>query len=302
MTERLRWHPFRIPLRRPFRGVTERSGAVVEGPAGWGELSPFPGFSDSAARRCLFAALACAREPWPPAIRSEVPVHVTVPGVGAEEAARLVRASGCAAAKVKVAEGDDYARVEAVRDALGPGGPITVDANGAWEEAEARRQIRRLGRLGIALVEQPVRSLEEMTRLRRRVDVPLAADELVTSPEAARRIAAAQAADALVIKVQSLGGMAESMRVVESCELPVIVSNLIETSVGLAAGLALAAALDDLVYPCGLGTAGLLAGDLVVEPLMPVLGRLPVRRPAVDPARLEEFAGEVPEVLQGWPA
>jgi len=60
--------------------------------------------------------------------------------------------------------------------------------------------------------------------------------------------------------------------------------------IGLAAGLALAAALPDLPFACGLGTAPLLAGDVVADPLVPEGGVLPVRRPEPDPALLARWA------------
>lgn len=301
MSPDLGWHPFRIPLKAPFRGVTERTGALVSGPQGWGEFSPFPGYSDTEIHRCLASAMDCACHPWPQPVRQRVAVHATVAGVPAQQAARLVERSGCTAAKVKVADGDDYSRVEAVRQALGPHGVIMVDANGAWTVEEAQRAIRRLSALDVALVEQPVSSLEDMAKLRRAVEVPLAADELVTSPQAARRIAAAGAADALVVKVQSLGGVSRSMRTIRACGLPAIVSSLIETSVGVSAGLALAAALDELPYTCGLGTVGLLRGDVVAEPLVPAGGWLSVVRPEVDPVRLQEFAAAEPRPPGRWP-
>jgi O-succinylbenzoate synthase len=61
-----------------------------------------------------------------------------------------------------------------------------------------------------------------------------------------------------------------------------VVSSALESSVGLAAGVALAAALPDLPYACGLATSQLLVHDVVAEPLLPVDGALPVRRPAPD--------------------
>jgi O-succinylbenzoate synthase len=65
----------------------------------------------------------------------------------------------------------------------------------------------------------------------------------------------------------------------------------------MAAGVALAAALPDLPYACGLATVGLLAGDLVAEPLLPVNGVLDVRRPEPDPAALERW--ELPDRVMG---
>jgi O-succinylbenzoate synthase len=222
-------------------------------------------------------------------VRAEVPVHVTVPALDPAGAAQLVRESGCRAAKVKVAEGDDEARLEAVRDALGSEGRLIVDANGAWSLEQARRAIESFGKYGVELVEQPVAGAEDMAALSRLVEVPIAADELVRSAAAAKRLAEMRAADVLVVKVQSLGGVSRALRTVESAGLPVIVSSLLETSVGIAAGLALAAALPELEYPCGLGTVSLLAGDVVAESLIPVNGIIEVRRPEVDLDALRAF-------------
>jgi O-succinylbenzoate synthase len=69
-----------------------------------------------------------------------------------------------------------------------------------------------------------------------------------------------------------------------------VVSSAIDTSVGLAMGAALAAALPELEYDCGLGTAALLAADVTEQPLMPHDGAIPVHRVDADPALLERYA------------
>ena len=77
----------------------------MRGPAGWGEFSPF---WDYDAAECLpwwRAAHEAAYGDWPAARRTSVPVNVTVPAVGPDRAAAVVRdSSGCRTAKVKVAE------------------------------------------------------------------------------------------------------------------------------------------------------------------------------------------------------
>ena len=73
---------------------------------------------------------------------------------------------------------------------------------------------------------------------------------------------AAGAANIVMLKVQPLGGVRAALEVAEACGLPVVVSSAVDTSVGLAAGVALAAALPELPYACGLGTMSLLAGDV----------------------------------------
>ena len=150
---------------------------------------------------------------------------------------------------------------------------------------------------GLEYVEQPCATLEEMAALRRRVDVPLAADESVRTAEDPLRIAGLEAADIVVVKVQPLGGVRRALAVIEAAGLPAVVSSAVETSVGLSAGLALAAALPELPHACGLGTAMLLAGDVVADPLVPVDGRLRVRRVEPDPELLERWAPGDPEAV-----
>ncbi|MEV4065665.1 O-succinylbenzoate synthase, partial [Nonomuraea dietziae] len=79
---------------------------------------------------------------------------------------------------------------------------------------------------------------------------------------------------------------------------PAVVSSAVETSVGLAAGVALAACLPSLPYACGLGTMSLLSGDVASPSLAPVGGFLPVLRPAVDFSLLSEFEIESPSWLR----
>jgi o-succinylbenzoate synthase len=282
---------FAIPMTTKFRGITVREGALIEGHSGWGEFSPFPEYGPRESARWLASALESATGSWPPPVRDRVPVNVTVPAVGPERAARIVASAGCRTAKVKVAErgqseAEDIERVEAVRDAIGPDGRIRVDANGGWQVAQATRMLRRLARFGLEYAEQPCATLDELAELRRHVDIPVAADESVRRAEDPGRVRAAGAADIVVLKVQPLGGVRSALRVAEACGLPVVVSSAVDTSVGLAAGVALAAALPELRYACGLATMSLLAGDVTADPLLPERGELPVRRPAVDPARL----------------
>jgi O-succinylbenzoate synthase len=285
---------FAIPMRTLFRGITVREGALIQGPAGWGEFSPFAGYGPRECARWLACAVEAALTGWPEPARDRVPVNVTVPAVGPQQAHRLVAGSGCRTAKVKVAQAgqrdaDDIARVEAVRDALGPSGRIRVDANGAWDTDHARRMLRQLEPFGLEYAEQPCATLAEMAELRREVSVPLAADESIRRAEDPLRVKAAGAADIVVLKAAPLGGVRAALRVAQACGLPVVVSSAVESSVGLAAGVALAAALPDLPYDCGLATMSLLTGDVTADPLTASGGGLPVRRPAVDLAALDAW-------------
>ncbi len=287
--------PFRVGLNLRFRRVEERSGVLLHGPAGWGEFSPFPEYGAAYASRWLAAAREAATVAWPEPVRDEVQVNAIVPAVGPAEAAALVRAAGCRTVKVKVAEtgqslADDVERVAAVRDTLGPGGLIRVDANGGWDVASAGLALARLRSFGLEYVEQPCVTLDEMRDLRGRTDVLIAADESIRTAEDPARVVATGAADVLVLKVQPLGGVWRALEVAEAGGLPVVVSSALETSIGLAAGLAFAAALPELPYACGLGTQTLLRQDVTTDPLVPVDGALRVRRPQPDGALLEAVA------------
>ena len=118
--------------------------------------------------------------------------------------------------------------------------------------------------------------------MRRRVDVPVAADESIRRADDPLRVARLEAADIAVLKVQPLGGVAACLRIAEQIGLPVVVSSALETSVGIAAGLALAAALPELPYACGLATLALLDGDVTSHAVRVVDGALAVSRPEPD--------------------
>ena len=299
---------YAIPLHHRFRGITVREGMLLRGEAGWGEWSPFLEYEPVVAEPWLRCAEEAAAGDWPDPVRDSVPVNVTVPAVGPEVAHRIVRQGGCTTAKVKVAEpgqslAEDQARVEAVRDALGPSGRVRVDANGAWSVDDAVEAIRLLNKAasGLEYVEQPCAAVAELAAVRRAVDVPIAADESIRRVEDPHRVRDEEAADIAVLKVQPLGGVRACLRIAEEIGMPVVVSSALETSVGIAAGVALAAALPSLPHACGLATVQLLTADVAAEPLLPVDGALPVRVPTADPHALDLLAATAERVAH-WEA
>ena len=299
---------FAIPLRTRFRGITVREGMLIHGDAGWGEWSPFLEYGPAVAEPWLRCAEEAAAGDWPAPVRDLVPVNVTVPAVGPEHAHSIVAASGCSTAKVKVAEpgqdlAEDQARLEAVRDALGRSGRVRIDANGAWSVDDAVAAIGVLDKAagGLEYVEQPSASVEELAAVRRAVDVPIAADESIRRAEDPYRVRDLEAADIAVLKVQPLGGVRACLRIAEEIGLPVVVSSALETSVGIAAGVALAGALPSLPYACGLATVQLLVADVAAEPLLPEGGALPVRLPRVDPHAFDLLEA-TPDRVAHWEA
>lgn len=288
-----------LPLVDRFRGITVREAVLFEGPAGWTEWAPFTEYDDAEAARWLAAAIGFGWDPAPPALRDRIPVNATVPALPAEAVPGvLARFPGCRTAKVKVAEAGsdlagDIARVAAVRAALGPEGRIRIDANAAWNLDEAEHALRALSPYDLEYAEQPCASVAELAELQRRLRdlrVPIAADESIrrgTDP-----VAAAAAVDVVVVKAAPLGGIVHALELIARLGRPAVVSSALDTSVGLAMGAHLAAALPDLPYDCGLGTAALLAADVTDEPLRPGGGSIAVRRVVPSAALLDRWSAD----------
>ncbi|MFF3221592.1 o-succinylbenzoate synthase [Nocardia suismassiliense] len=300
---------YAIPMRTRFRGITVREGMLIRGPLGWGDFCPFTEYDDREAAGWLATALEQVTVGWPEPVRDRIPINCTVPAVDPERAHAIVAGSGCGTAKVKVADhpaslAEDLARVEAVRDALGPDGAVRVDANAVWDIDTAVAHITRIDKAagGLEYVEQPCRTIEELAAVRRRVDVRIAADESIRRAEDPLKVAVAGAADIAVLKCTPLGGVRRALRVADAAGLPCVVSSALETSVGLAAQLALAGALPELEFACGLGTLSLLNGDVVSDSLRQVDGYLPVPRtpPQPDPALVEQFRQQDPDRTAWW--
>jgi len=265
------------PLRRPPRAVGAQRAA------------PLPDVAFRLPLQCAVEAAlldAVSRSAGVPLARwldseaaDRVPVNALVsardPDRAAAEAAAAV-AAGFGTVKLKVGTAPsaaaEEARVAAVRAALGAAPRLRLDANGAWTEPEAIALLGRLERFDLELVEQPVAAadLGALARVRRSVGVAVAADEAVTGVDAARLLVAAAAADVLVVKPMVVGGLGaarEIAAVARAAGLGVVVTTTVDAGVGTAAALHLAASLGESPLAHGLATAGLLASDLLVEPI-----------------------------------
>lgn len=294
-----RLHVVALPMRVRFRGITIRELALIDGPAGWGEFGAFIEYEAPEAAHWLASAIEAAYETPPPGKRDRIPINATVPAVAPEQVPELLsRFPGARTAKVKVAEPgqtlrDDVARVDAVR-ALVP--TVRVDANGGWRVDEAVAAATALGPL--EYIEQPCKTIEELAEVRRRVDVPIAADESIRKADDPLRVVRAKAADIAVLKVAPLGGTSALLKIAEQIDIPVVISSALDSAVGIATGLQAAAALETLEHACGLGTGRLFVED-VAQPTPPLDGYLPVARVAPDEARLQSLAA-TPERREWW--
>lgn len=290
---------FSLPMNIKFRGITVREGLLLRGPGGWGEVSPFWDYDPKESSRWLQSGIECAKGleslKWH---RDLVPVNLTIPVTGVEEARRrILDQAGCKTAKVKVADPErmqpkdpqdpgspsnylgvgDVERVAAVSalmaELYGEEARVRVDANTAWNVEEARQALAILNEAaapvgGLEYAEQPVRTTVELAELHGLTDVPVAADESIRRAENPLDVARLRAADVGVVKVQPLGGITEAMEVSAAIGLPTTVSSALDSSVGLAAGVAMSAAMKELPFAGGLNTATMFAADLVDDPLI----------------------------------
>jgi L-alanine-DL-glutamate epimerase-like enolase superfamily enzyme len=264
-------------------------------------LAPLPALVDRAgsAGRAFRAALDGARLDLARPGRGQraaglpaVGVNATIPAGATDatvEAAELAVEAGFRTLKLKAGEADTTAtlveRLGAVRAAVGDDVALRLDANGTWGLEAAARRLRALAGFALQYVEQPLDpgALAKGAALRDRVGIPIAADEAVTSVAAARAVLDAGAADILVAKLSRVGGpvaVAEIAAFAAERGVPVVISSLFETGVGLAAALACSAVLPDVPgWPRaerdhGLATADLLRDDLLVAPLLVKAGRM----------------------------
>ena len=255
--------------------------------------------SESAALRCgldtaVLDAQARARGvPLAALLTNRVPaaavaVNATIgePDVAAAiAAARRALTRGFRTIKLKIGIGQsaevEVRRVAAMRAAIGSDIALRLDANGAWNVDAADAILRQLADFDIEYVEQPVpaNDLNSLAHVRQASPIPIAADEAVTSLASARHIIERQAADILILKPMVCGGLRAGRAIIDlaiAAGLRTVVTSTIDSGIGVAAALHLAATLPPNFPACGLATSDLLTGDLLVEPLQVVNGEMTV--------------------------
>ena len=291
---------FALPLRSRFRSTDIRYGAIFEGPSGWAEFAPFPEYSDHIAGRWLAGALEQACDSWPQVLRHEIPINAIIPILDIDQTiaavTRAVTEFGMTTIKLKVDDGQpnshdrDVARVASVRKTLhelGINGRIRIDINGAWTPQDAAHRLRELddAAVGLDYVEQPCSSVHELAQLRELISdthIKIAVDESIRLSDELDGHVLREVADIAIIKSLPIGGVRAALDVAERVGLPVVVSGSLDTSIGLASGLALAGSVPALYGACGLGTGLLFAQDVTENPLVPSNGLLSVQRSAPD--------------------
>lgn len=295
-----RAHIVSIPMKVRFRGVEHREALLLDGPAGWGEFSPFLEYGAAESSAWLASAIEAAWEGFPEPVREYIPVNATLPAVGVERVSQVLsNYDSIHTIKVKVAEqgqdlNQDLARLTEVRR-LYPQAHVRIDANAGWSLEEAKKALETMAGFDLQYAEQPVASIEDLALLREFIRIEnlgilIAADESVRKAEDPLAVARAGAADLIIIKAQPLGGVRKALQIVADAGLPAVVSSALDTSVGLRQGAALAAALPELPYACGLATGSLLSSDITKNPYLAVDGALDLRTIAADQALLKAHA------------
>jgi len=302
-------HVVRLPMRVKFRGITQREALLIKGPAGWGEFSAFGEYEAEEASRWLAAGIEAAYQPFPELLRTKIPVNATLPAVPANEVGSILdRYDAPHTIKIKVAEHGqdlqhDVARVAEARR-LYPDAALRVDANMGWDIDEAVHALRKLSEFDLQYAEQPVPGIIGLAQVREKlrnagIELKIAADEAVRKHTDPLEVSRLGAADLMVIKAQPLGGIQAVLEIAKQAELDVVVSSALDTSVGLAQAAALASALPELPYACGLSTGTLLADDVCADPLLATAGFLPVRRIEADVQKLQQHRPEDSRI-QWW--
>jgi O-succinylbenzoate synthase len=289
-----------LPLHTKFRGLNQREALLFEGQNGWAEWSPFIEYPDEEAAVWLQAAIEFAFAPQINTLREQIAVNATLPAVAPTEVAGVLQRFGkFNTVKIKVAEPgqsieEDLARITAAAE-FAPLANIRLDANGGYSVQQALQLAHELSEelFEIEYLEQPVATIAEMAELRLKLKtfgLKIAADESVRKVSDPIAVAHAGAADILVLKAAPLGGISRALQISSEAGLPVVVSSALETSVGISMGALLAASLPQLNFDCGLATASLLAADVTEQPLLPIDGKIEVRRVEVSHELLEKHA------------
>jgi O-succinylbenzoate synthase len=264
-----------LPTRTNFRGVTYREVALMQGPQGWGEFSPFLEYDDKECRPWLASAIEAATVARPKRYRDAIAVNGTIPELNdKKEIEELMRSyKGVKTFKVKVGRNlnEDVARVARVFSNA-PKAAIRVDVNGLWSVDEALTHLyayyEEIGPL--EYVEQPCATVEELRELKSKIKIPLriAVDEAIRKAADPFAVDLTDAADLVMLKVQPLGGIQRSLDIAAHHGLPVVVSSALESAIGIEYGLDLAASISDLTHDCGLATGSLLASDVAAHQIV----------------------------------
>jgi o-succinylbenzoate synthase len=210
-------------------------------------------------------------------------------------------AAGAARLRVKIAPGRAAGHLRALRAHVGESLLLQADANGSFEEGDA--ELDQLDEVGLACLEQPLAPSDLLghARLAARLDTAICLDEPLTSLDAIEAAIALGACEVVCLKPARVGGWIAARAVHDRCAelgIPLWVGGMLETGVGRAANLAVAA-LPAVALPPDLDPRGRYDPDLA-DPRLPVDGAVPVPQ-GPGTGAVPDLAGhEGVRVVPGW--
>ncbi len=221
---------------------------------------------------------------------SRVAINAVIAGAIVETSIRQKCEQGYRTIKLKVGSlpvADDVERVATVKEMAGPEVRVRLDANRAYDLAEAESLMSAIESYDIEYIEEPLRNADAkgLARLRRKSIIPIAIDETLVEMYNARTSTATailatpaelDLCDVVIIKPSLMGGIDST---IEFCQRlihggkRIVVTSALDTGIGVAAALHIACALR-IPDACGLDTAGTLANEVLDSPFTPFDGHL----------------------------
>ena len=155
--------------------------------------------------------------------------------------------------KVGLDPDDDFARIEAIRAAVGPKVRIRVDANQGWTVPQAIYALRKMAPLAIEFCEQPVLASDTagLKAVRSQSPIAIMADEALFGPSDAIKLIRAEACDTFNIKVMKAGGLLNSIRIAhiaDAANMRCMVGCMLESNLALTAAAHVVASQANIVY------------------------------------------------------
>lgn len=206
-------------------------------------------------------------------------VNAVIGAGDAEQTARDALAAvknGYTCLKLKIGRGalaDDIDTVEAVRETVGPGVLLRLDANGAWQRDQALLALAALDPFDIEYMEQPVaaRDVDALRDVTAHSPVPIAADEALASIEHARGLLEDGAADVFILKPMALGSLLDARDFALEAQAAwkdVVFTSLLDSAIGRRAVAQLVTSLPSCGQRHhGLATGALFESDVAPDPI-----------------------------------
>lgn len=198
-------------------------------------------------------------------IASDLTISLNEPSVMVEDAKKAI-SRGYTTLKLKVGVDSnlDWARVKAIRNAVGPRIKVRLDANQGWKPKEAVRIITAMedANFNIELIEQPVQAydIDGLSFVTDHVQTPIMADESAFSPRDVFTLLSRHACDLINIKLMKAGGLGPASQIAamaKACGVDSMMGCMLESKVGISAAAALSA-----------GSMGIVKNDLDAADLM----------------------------------